>query len=97
MPIRALTIFVIVMGVVIVVGFAVVMATIAGRFAKSGAIRPFTAEAIRVPKGARVRAMTAEGNRLILRLSLPEGGQQILILDLATGARLGAIALKPTP
>jgi Family of unknown function (DUF6476) len=94
MPIRSLTIFVVVMGVVIVVGFGVVLATIAGRLGHGGA-RPFAAAPIEIPKGGRVRAMTAEGNRLILRLSLPTGGQQILIIDLTTGARLGTIALKP--
>jgi hypothetical protein len=44
-----------------------------------------------------VEAMTAQGNRLILRLSLPGGRERILILDLATGARIGAIDLNPAP
>ncbi len=97
MPIRGLTIFVAVMGVVIIVGFAVVVATIAGRLARGVGASPFAAKAIIIPKGARVRGMTAEGNRLVLRFSLPEGGQQILVIDLATGAQLGTIALKPAP
>ena len=37
--------------------------------------------------------MTAGTDRLILALALPEGGQQLLIIDLATGARVGAIDL----
>lgn len=98
MPLRGLTIFVIVMGAVLVVGFGVVLATIAGRLSRSGGpSHPFAAAPIQIPKGGQLRAMAAEGNRLILRLSLPSGGQQILILNLNTGARLGTIALKPAP
>ncbi len=102
MPLRGLTIFVIVMGIVLVVGFGVVLATVAGRLAGSGASSAnpgpaFAGKPIHIPKGARVGAMTAEGNRLILRLSLPGGGQEILIINLATGAPLGMIALKPAP
>lgn len=96
---RALTIFVAVMGVAILVGFAVVVATIAGRLARRESEGPhaFSAPAITIPKGARVAAMTAGESRLVLRLELPGGAQQILILDLASGRRLGTIALEPAP
>ena len=96
---RGLTVFVAVMGVVIVVGFAVVIATIAGRLARGegGGPHSFTAPAIAIPKGARVAAMMADANRLVLRLELPGGGEQIVVLDLASGRRLGTIALEPAP
>ncbi len=45
--------------------------------------------ALDLPPGSRVVEMTAEGDRLILRLRLADGGGQILILDMATGKRLG--------
>jgi Family of unknown function (DUF6476) len=94
---RGLTIFVAVMGVVIVLGFAVVIATIAGRLARGdgGGPHAFTAPPIAIPKGARVAAMTAGANRLVLRLELAGGGQEIVIIDLASGRRLGTIALNP--
>lgn len=96
---RGLTVFVVVMGVVIVIGFAAVIATIVGRLARGdgGSVHAFAAAPIAIPKGARVAAMTAAANRLVLRLELPGGGQQILILDLASGRRLGTIALEPAP
>jgi hypothetical protein len=96
---RALTVLVAVMGVVILVGFAVVIATIAGRLAHREGEGPqaFTAPPITIPKGARVAAMTAGEKRLVLRLELPGGGQEILILDLASGRPLGTIALEPAP
>jgi hypothetical protein len=94
---RALNIFVWVMAVVIIVGFGVVAAVIAGRLSHreaAGAARPFAAPAIPIPAGARVEAMAVSADRLVLDLSLPSGGRDILILDLATGTRLGTIELR---
>ena len=39
--------------------------------------------------------MTTAPNRLILDLVLPDGERQLVIVDLATGARLGTIELRP--
>jgi hypothetical protein len=96
---RALTIFVWVMGVVIVVGFGVVAAVVAGRLAhrEAGAGRPFAAAPIAIPKGARIEAMTLSSDRLVVDLVLPDGGRDILVLDLATGTRLGTIELRTKP
>jgi hypothetical protein len=97
---RALTAFVVVMGVVIVVGFGVVAAVIAGRMAaheRPAGTHGFAARAIDIPKGARIEAMTAASDRLVLDLALPDGGRRIIVIDLATGSRLGTIELPATP
>ena len=98
---RALTVFVVVMGVVLVVGFGVVIAVIAGRMSRSTpavrADQPFAESAVAIPRGALVEAMTTAPDRLILDLVLPDGDRQILVLDLVTGARLGAIELRAAP
>ncbi len=39
--------------------------------------------------------MTTAQNRLILDLALPGGEHQLVVIDLATGVRLGTIALRP--
>ncbi len=103
-PMRALTVFVIVMGVVIIVGFGVVAAVIAGRMSRGA--RPASpptsttaaastfATSLDLPRGARIEAMTTAPNRLILELALPDNGNQLVVLDLATGARLGTIELR---
>jgi hypothetical protein len=101
-PVRALTVFVVVMGVIIVVGFGVVAAVIAGRMAHGGApaagvMQPFRTTAIDIPKGARVEAMTASPDRLVVDLLLPDGERRLVIIDLASGARVGTIELHPTP
>jgi len=98
---RALKILVVVMGVMLIVGFAALVAIIAGRASRGGpspaTARVFAGPSIDIPRGARIEAMTAAPDRLILALTLPEGGRQLLVIDLATGARLGTIELHPVP
>ncbi len=95
---RGLKILVIVMGVLIVAGFTVVIAVIADRLARrSAGTHGFTAATLDLPRGARIGAMTAGGDRLVLELFLPDGGHRLLVLDLATGANLGAIDLRQPP
>jgi Family of unknown function (DUF6476) len=97
---RGLKILVLVMGIMLVVGFAALMAVIAGRVSRGGpaptAARAFAA-AIDVPRGARIEAMTTGTDRLVLGLALPEGGRQLMVIDLATGARIGTIELHAAP
>jgi hypothetical protein len=95
---RALKIFNIVMGVVIVLGFTVVIAVIAARLSQRGrsvgAPRPIANGAVDFPRGARIEAMTAAADRVILDVVLPDGNRELLFIDLTTGARLGAIELR---
>jgi Family of unknown function (DUF6476) len=98
---RALKILVVVMGVMLVVGFAALVALIAGRVSRGGpaatAAHEFGSPAIDIPRGARIEAMTAGSDRLILALELPEGGRQLVVIDLAKGLRLGTIELHQAP
>ena len=96
---RALKILVVVMGVMLVVGFAALVAGIAARVSRSGSspVRVFAARPIDIPRGARIEAITAASDRLVLGLELPDGNRQLLIIDLATGARLGTVELRPPP
>jgi hypothetical protein len=96
---RALKIVVVVMGVMLVVGFAALIAVVAGRLSQRGSAagidHPFPTTAIDVPRGARIEAMTGSPNRLILQLALPDGERQLVVVDLTTGLRLGTIELRP--
>ena len=98
---RALKILVVVMGVMLVVGFAALAAVIAGRVSRGGpaatAVHGFVAPPIDIPRGAHIEAMTAAPDRLILALALPEGGRQLVVIDLANGVRLGTIELHAVP
>ncbi len=79
---RALTVFVIVMGVVIILGFGVVAAVIAGRMSRverpAGAAAGASsfATGFDLPRGARIAAMTTAPDRLILQLALPDGASR---------------------
>jgi hypothetical protein len=98
---RALRVLVIVMGVMLVGGFAALVALIAGRISHGGpaatAPHGFAAPPIDIPRGARIEAMTAAPDRLILALALLEGGRQLVVIDLTKGVRLGTIELHPVP
>ena len=98
---RALKILVVVMGIMLVLGFAALVVVIAGRISRSGhppaMARVFAERAIDIPRGARIEAMTATGERLVLALELADGNRQLVIIDLASGIRLGAIDLRPAP
>jgi len=95
---RGLKILVVVMGVMIVIGTTALIAGIAIKVSHNrpavGAARPFAASAIDIPRGARIETMTAAPNRLILDLALPDGERRLVVIDLATGARLGTIELR---
>jgi hypothetical protein len=100
--VRGLKTLVVVMGIMLVVGFAALIAIVAGRVSRGGsapatAARAFGSRAIEIPRGSHIDAMSAGPDRLVLGLSLPEGGQQLLIIDMATGARLGTIELQSAP
>jgi hypothetical protein len=98
---RALKILVVVMGVLLVAGFVALVVIIAGRVSRGGpaatAAHGFAAAPIDIPRGARIEAMTAGPDRLILALALPEGGRQLVVIDLVKGVRLGTIELHPAP
>jgi Family of unknown function (DUF6476) len=98
---RALKILVVVMGVMLIVGFAALVAVIAGRVSRGGpastAARAFANPSIDIPRDARIEAMTLGPDRLVIALALPDGGRQLLVIDLATGIRLGTIQLHAVP
>ena len=93
---RALKTLVVLMGIMLIGGFAALFAVIAGRLSHYSAPRSF-AIAIDIPPGARIEAIAAGVDRLVLDIILPEGGRQLLIIDLTTGARLGIVELRTIP
>lgn len=97
---RALKGLVIVLGVLLVVGFIVLIITIASRIANrdwggAGTPAEISAEITR-PAGGALVGMTADGDRLFLRFNLASGEDLIVIVDAATGERLGELRI-PNP
>jgi hypothetical protein len=99
--VRALKILVVVMAVMILAGIAALAVVIAGRLSRGGSgaatPQPFAAAPIALPQGARIEAMAAGPDRLVIDLVLADGTRELLILDLATGRRLGTIPLSTAP
>lgn len=103
---RALKVLVVVMGVLLVAGSAVLVATIMSRLTQrpappaptaSAATRPlpFGEATVTLPPGAKLVGMQATGNRLVLQVERSDGKQELLVLDPDTGTMLGRIELRP--
>lgn len=97
----ALKVLVVVMGVMLVAGVAVLIVAIAGRVSQKGhssaGPQPFAAAPVDIPSGARIEAMSTGPDRLVLDLMLADGSRQLLVIDLASGRRLGTIPLRAAP
>lgn len=50
---------------------------------------------VAIPAGAQVVATSTDSGRLVVQLRLGGGATRVLVVDLATGRRLGAIDLAP--
>jgi hypothetical protein len=93
---RALKILVGVMGAMILAGVAVLAATVVGRVSKSTPPpQAFMASAIDIPAGAKVESMSTGTDRVVLDLVLSDGSRELLIVDLASGRKLGTVPLRP--
>jgi len=102
---RALKVLVVVMGVLLLAGVAVVIVTIMTRLAQhpaatapaamEGRPAPFGTTTLALPAGARVIEMQSAGRRLALHLRHADGSEALLILDPDTGTEIGTIELKP--
>ncbi len=104
---RALKALVIGMGILILIGFAAVVVAVIQRTGDDGDDGPSTVRSgvpterafgdvrVKLPSGAQVIGTAADGGRLIVHLRLAGGEARILVIDLATGKRLGAIEFAP--
>jgi len=96
---RALKVLVVVMGILLVAGFAVVVVTIVSRASRTpaadaGKLAPFGTKAVTLPADALVMEVQSAGERIVLRLELKDGSEVLLVLDAATGTELGRINLQ---
>jgi hypothetical protein len=99
---RALKLLVIVMGVLLVAGAAALAVAIAYRLNHAAAISAAGATnggsaAISLPTGAKIVSTEVSNGRIVARIDLPEGGVELMIFDLATGARISTVDLVPQP
>jgi len=95
--VRVLKAAVIVMGILLVGGFAFVLAAIVYQASKGGQSTAGTeavAAELPIPKDATVSTLALDGDRLALHLQ-SSAGPEIVVVDLKTGKTLARIRLKP--
>jgi lysylphosphatidylglycerol synthetase-like protein (DUF2156 family) len=96
--VRVLKIAVIVMGLLLVGGFAFVLAAIVYQASKGEQGAPAGEEAVaaelHIPKDASISTLALDGDRLALHLQ-SSAGPEIVVIDLKTGKTLARIKLKP--
>ena len=106
---RVLLAVVIILGVLIVVAFGVLVAgfilgwsnhdrpaaaPVAAPATTAAPAQPWLAQ-LDVPAGMRIADVHADGGRVVVHLVSPAGGEEIVLVDAATGRVIGRIALKP--
>lgn len=95
---RALKLLVVVLGVMLAAGTIALIAAVVVRV-RSGSVAALEHVSppteVKLPVGAHVAATEMAGDRLLVRLTLPQGGEQLLVFNLSTGARIATIELLP--
>jgi hypothetical protein len=97
---RALKLLVIVLGVLLAAGVAALAVAVVMRLNHAAPPAPVAgggSAVIALPPGSKIVSTEASGGRLIARIELPGGGVELIIFDLANGARIATIDLAPQP
>jgi len=96
---RPLVVLVIVLGVLILAGMAVVGTALMTRLAGGAASDGFGELALPLPEGCVLEDARAEGGHLVIRVGglAARGCQKVLVYDLASGTLLGTVTAEPAP
>lgn len=100
--VRMLRLAVIAMGVVLILGFAAVIARIVYLVGRGSDKAPVAAQAlaeratVALPAGASVRNLALSGQRLAIHFDAPSGAG-IVVIDLATGGVVSRVGLVAMP
>jgi hypothetical protein len=104
---RVLKILVVVMGILIIAGVVTIVVTIISRLSDKAAKKDVNAAVAveapatlavfgdifqALPRGARVVSVLADTGRLYIHYEAANGGARVLVLDGATGGKLGEIS-----
>ncbi|HUB96790.1 MAG TPA: DUF6476 family protein [Stellaceae bacterium] len=94
---RALKVLVVVMGVLLVAGVIALAMLVTVRVERGAPLAQASAGPLReaLPAGSRIIATELSGDRLLVRVALAEGGEQLLLFDARSGAPVAVITLSP--
>ena len=85
------------MGLLILVGFAVVAITLVNRMQDISAPAAAYKTQLLVPKGAKVVDSAVGAGTVLLRLQNSDGAEHLLVIDAATGLERGRVDLAQEP
>ena len=93
---RGLKILVVAQGVLLVAGVIALAIAVAHRVQRVAPSPPAAENriVIALPSGARIAGSETTGDRLVVRLSMPGGGEELMLFNLANGARVATIELR---
>ena len=95
MNIQALKALVIGMGMLIAIGVTVIVVTVFNRIQdRARVVEAPERLDVAIPAGAKLLEIVPNGQRLVLRLETPDG-DQILVVNLRSGAVETTLVLKP--
>lgn len=98
---QALKALVIILGILIFVAFGFLAYGVATKFDTGGDAGPvsgaFGESRVAIPAGARILDVTLGSGRIVVRVAKPEGGEALVLIDAATGARAGLVHLEQGP
>ena len=99
---QALKALVVVMGILIIAGLAVIGTTIFNRLGEKAEIRreapaSFGARSVSLPPGSTVEQVTIDDGRVVVWVKDGQGRSRIIVLDAQSGDELGAFDLEGAP
>lgn len=99
---RSLKVLVITMGVLLVLGVIALAIAVTHRIDHPRAAVPATplgptTSTLALPAGGRVVGAEASGDRLVVRVELAAGGEELVVVNLATGMPISTVMLRPQP
>jgi len=95
---RALKVLVVVMGVLLVAGIIALAFAVANRVnhpPSAPVAKGPPIDTVDLPSGARIVGAEASGDRLVVRIELAEGSQELIVVNLATGLPVSTVILRP--
>ena len=99
---QAIKALVIGMGILIILGAAILVYGLTNKFGAPGSSSKASAAAFgtiraTMPAGASVESVQTQDGSALVHLSLPDGGAQIMVFRLSDGHQTGTIELQPQP
>lgn len=99
---RALKILVVVLGVFLALGTVALVVAIVYRVQHGPLLARTPARhvgparvVVDLPAGAHIESTEVTGDRIVVRVTLPEGGEDLVLFDARSGKQLSTIELRP--